>query len=97
SLRAIDESITRIDDRFNRAAAIWNETSNRGQQRAVFDDFMGKMLEDFGTATVATGVATALGAGLGSIIPGIGTLAGGVGGGVAGNVAGQIISALSRE
>lgn len=97
SLRAIDESITRIDDRFNRAAAIWNETSNRGQQRAVFDDFMGQMLEDFGTATVATGVATALGAGLGALIPGVGTILGLGGGAAAGNVAGQIISALSRE
>lgn len=97
SLRALDESITRIDDRFNHAAAIWNETDNRGQQRAVFDDFLGGMREDFGDSTVATGIATALGAGLGSIIPGIGTLAGGVGGAAVGNVAGQIVSALSRE
>lgn len=104
-IRSTDDFITTAHDRFGRAMSAWNETSNAGQRRAIFNDFMGRMTEDFGDAAVMQGLVRVLGAGagtliggaVGSVVPGAGTMIGaGIGSAAGGSSAGQLASALAK-
>lgn len=77
---------------------LWEETSNAGQRRAIFNDYMGTLRENFGDAAVMQALTRA-GVTIGATV--LGAMAGGPAGGMAGFAggaagSGQLAAAIAK-